>query len=159
MAEVRRAEILRDANLSLLAFRPKLRLQPIIFFTGCVAVLGAASYVKPEPYRAFYGGLAALLAMALIVQYRRERRLVSNPLSATAVVTDHKIRGKGVPYFGTGVPIIQYEFVAFDLKTYHGETGWGAAGLAKGSQIMVLYNPEDPSKSHPVGGFIFFSSR
>jgi hypothetical protein len=121
--------------------------------------LSAASYFKPEPYRAFYRGLAALLAMALIVQYRRERRLVSNPLSATAVVTGHKIRGKGVPYFGTGVPIIHYEFSAFDQKTYHGETGWGAAGVAKGSQITVLYNPEDPSKNHPLGGFVFFSFR
>ena len=144
-------------KLDLLARQAKLRLRPVFFFIGCLAVLGFASYLKPEPYRAAYGSLAALAAMALIVQYRRERRLVRNRLSAIGTVTDYRVRGKGVPHFGKGVPIIKYEFIAFDQKTYQGETGWGAAGLEKGSQITILYNPENPSKSHPLGGFVFYS--
>ena len=69
------------------------------------------------------------------------------------------MRGRHAPYFGKGVPIIKYEFIAFDQKTYQGETGWGATGLEKGSQITILYNPENPRKSHPLGGFVFYSFR
>jgi hypothetical protein len=57
------------------------------------------------------------------------------------------------------VPIIKYEFVAFDQKMYHGETGWGARGLQKSSQIKILYNPENPARNHPLGGFVFYSFR
>jgi len=137
----------------------KLRLRPVLFFVGCLAVLGFASYFKPEPYRAFYGALAALLTFALVVQYRRETSLMRNRLSAIGIVTEHRVRGRHAPYFGKGVPVIKYEFVAFDQKTYQGETGWGAAGLEKGSQITILYNPENPARSHPLGGFIFYSFR
>lgn len=139
--------------------KPKLRIRPVLFFVGCLAVLGFATYFKPEPYRAFYGGLATLFAFALLVQYRRETSLVRNRLSAIGTVTDYRVRGKGVPHLGKGVPTIKYEFVAFDQKTYQGETGWGAAGLMKGSQITVLYNPENPAKNHPLGGFVFYSFR
>ena len=146
-------------KFDLVSRQPKLRPRAVLFFVGCLAVLGFASYLKPEPYRAAYGSLAALAAMALIVQYLRERRLVSNRLSAIGTVTDYRVRGKGVPHFGKGVPIIKYEFIAFDQKTYQGETGWGAAGLEKGSQITILYNPENPRKSYPLGGFVFHSFR
>jgi hypothetical protein len=146
-----------DANLRLLALQPRLRRRPIILFAACIGFLGCMSYLKPEPYRAAYGGLAAAAAIALIVQYRRESVLVRNRLSATGVVTDWRVRGKGVPHFGKGVPVMKYEFVAFDQKTYQGETGWGAAGLKKGSHITILYNPENPARSHPLGGFVFYS--
>ena len=145
--------------MELLTVQPKLRLRPIVFFGACVLVLAAASYFKPEPYRTFYGGLAVLLVITMIVQYRRERMLVSNRLSAIGIVTDYIVRGKHAPYFGKGVPIIKYEFVAFDQRAYHGETGWGARGLQPGSQIAILYNPENPATSHPLGGFVFYSFR
>jgi hypothetical protein len=148
-----------DRTTKLVGLQTKLRLRPIIFFLGCLLVLCCASYFKPEPYRATYGSLAALFAFALIVQYRREISLVRNRLSAIGVVTEYRVRGKGVPHFGKGVPIIKYEFIAFDQKTYQGETGWGAAGLEKGSHITILYNPESPRKSHPLGGFVFYSFR
>jgi len=141
------------------AAQPRFRLRPLVFFGACFLVLVVASYFNREPHRAFYGSLAAALAIAMIVQYRRETALVRNALSATAVVTDHRIRGKYASYFGGGVPIIKYEFVAFDQKTYHGETGWGATGLRKGSQITILYNPENPARSHPLRGFVFYSFR
>lgn len=56
----------------------KPRIRPIVFLAGCVPVLGCASYFKPEPYRAFYGGLAAFFAFAIIVQCRRETIFASN---------------------------------------------------------------------------------
>ena len=38
------------------------------------------------------------------------------PLSAIALVTGYRVRGKGVPHFGKGVPTIKYEFLAFDRR-------------------------------------------
>lgn len=147
-----------DIDVRLLTTRPKLRLRPVIVFVACIAVLAALSYFKPQPYRAFYGGLAALATFTLVVQYRRETALIRNHrVSATAIVTEYKVTGKHAPYFGKGVPIIQYEFVSFDQKTYRGETGWGAAGLSKGSHITVLYDSRDPARSHPLRGFVFYS--
>jgi hypothetical protein len=148
-----------DPNVQLLSLEGKLRIRPVVFFLACVTVLGCASYFKLEPYRAFYGALAGLLAFALLVQYRRETSLVRNQLSATGIVTEHRVRGRHAPYFGKGVPTIKYEFVAFDQQTYQGETGWGAGGLNNGSQITILYNPENPARSQPLGGFLFYSFR
>ena len=121
----------KRCSSELLTLQPKPRIRPIVFFAGCILVLGCASYFKPEPYRAFYGGLAAFFAFAIIVQYRRETILARNHLSAIALVTGYRVRGKGVPHFGKGEPTIKYEFLAFDQKTHHGETGWGTAGLQK----------------------------
>jgi len=137
--------------------QPRLRLKPIIFFGACFAVLIEASYFNREPHRALYGGLAATLAIAMIVQYRREAALVRNALSATALVTSYRVVGKFAPHFGKGVPVFKYEFVAFDQMTYSGETGWGAGGLSKGSHIAVLYDPENPKRNHPLHGFAFYS--
>ncbi|MGH9515815.1 MAG: DUF3592 domain-containing protein [Terriglobales bacterium] len=142
-----------------LTAKPRIRLRPVLFLLACGLVLGLASYFRPEPYRALYGSLAGLLIFALVYQYRKETSLVRNHLSAVAVVTDYVVRGKHAPYFGGGVPIIKYEFVAFNQKTYQGETGHGARSLQKGSQITILYNPENPTVSHPLGGFVFYSFR
>ena len=92
-------------------YKAKLRLFPILLFTLCSLVLAAVSYVKPQPYRAFYGGLAGLLIFALIYQYLKETSLTRNHLAAVAAVTDYRLRGKHTPYFGGGVPTMKYEFV------------------------------------------------
>ena len=146
-----------DAGLRLQTLQPKFQFRVVGFFFLCFAFLGYLSYARRGPIRVFYGGLSALGTVALIVQYRKESALVHNRLSAVGVVTEYKVRGKGAPYLGKGVPTIKYEFVAFDQKTYKGETGWRAAGLHQGSQVTVLYNPENPAANHPLSGFIFYS--
>jgi hypothetical protein len=146
-----------DAGLRLQTLRPKFQLRAVGFFFLCFAFLGYLSYARRGPIRVFYGGLCALGAVSLIVQYRRESALVHNRLSAVGVVTEYKERGKGAPHLGKGVPVIKYEFVAFDQKSYKGSTGWRAAGLYQGAQITVLYNPENPAANHPLSGFIFYS--
>lgn len=146
-----------DASLRLQMRRPKFRFRVAAFYLFCIAVLAYLTYTTHFPYRAFYGGLFVLSAAALIVQYRREHTLVQNRLSAIGVVTEYKVRGKGAPHLGKGVPVIKYQFVAFDQKTYQGETGWGAGGLEEGSQVTVFYNPQNPAKHHPASSFIFYS--
>lgn len=146
--------------------RPKFHLRVAGLFILCIAFLVIrSSYTKDVVYRAFYGGLAALAAVSLIVQHRRESRIVHNRLSAVGVVTEYRIplRGKSrflnfiVSRFSREVPLIKYSFVAFDQKTYQGETGWGAAGLYKGAQVTILYKPENPAMNHPLTSFIFYS--
>src|SRR6266446_9151812 len=143
----------RDLTTRLQTLQPKLRLRAVGFLVVCIVFLGCLSYTTRTVYRVFYGGLSALGTVSLIVQYRRERALVRNRLSAVGVVTEYKVRGRGAPYLGKGVPVIKYQFVAFDQKTYHGETGWGAGGLAEGESVTVLYNPENPAANHPLSGF------
>ncbi len=146
-----------DASLRLQTIHPKLRLRVAAFYILCIAFLAYLTYRTHWPYRAFYGGLFALGAAALIVQHRREHALVHNRLSAIGVVTEYKMRGKGAPHFGKGVPVIKYQFVAFDQKTYRGETGWRARGLYEGAKVTILYQPENPAVNHPLTSFIFYS--
>jgi hypothetical protein len=145
-----------DVGMRLQTLQPKLRLGVVGFYIFCIAFLGYLGYTKPGVYRAFYGGLSGIAAAALIVQYRRERVLADCRLSAVGVVTEHKVRFKGAPYLRKGAPLMKYEFVAFDQKTYHGETGWGAGGLAEGEYVTVLYNPDNPAANHPLSSFIFY---
>jgi len=111
------------------------------------------------------GGFAVLGAAAMIVQYRRERAVAHNRLSAAGVVTDYRIplrtKSQVLNFIGSkfspDVPRMKYAFVAFDQKTYTGETGWNAYGLFKGAQITVVYNPENPATNHPLRSFVFYS--
>jgi hypothetical protein len=148
---------LKHAALTTFAIQPKFRMRAVLFFGACLAALAVVSYLKPQPYRAAYGALGAATAITLTLQYRREHGLIRNRLSATGVVTDYRLRGRGAPHLGKGVPIIRYEFVAFDLRTYHGETGWGTQRLNNGSQLTILYDPGNPTTSHPLKGFVFYS--
>jgi hypothetical protein len=61
--------------------------------------------------------------------------------------------------FSGNIPLMKYSFVAFDQKSYTGETGWGAQGLYVGAQIPVLYNAQNPAANHPLSSLIFYSFR
>lgn len=156
-----------DASIRLQTLRPKFHLRIAAVFILAIVFFGYLSFTKHGVYSAYFAGLAGLGAVALIVQYRRERAIVHNRLSAVGVVTDYRIPLRSnsrivrflVSKFSPEVPLIKYSFVAFDQKTYTGETGWGAFGLYKGAQITVLYNPENPSANHPLTSFIFYSFR
>jgi len=154
-----------DASMRLQTLQPKFHLRIAAVFILAIAFLGFLSFTKHGFYRAYYGDFACLAAVALIVQYCRERRIVHNRLSAVGVVTEYRIplRSKSrvlnfiVSRFSPAIPLINYSFVAFDQKTYKGETGWGALGLYKGAQVTILYKPDDPAVNHPLGGFTFYS--
>src|ERR1700756_5138741 len=148
---------LNQVGLATFSAQPKIRMRAVLFFSICLAALAFISYAKPQPYRAAYGSLGAVTAVILVLQYRKERGLIRNRLSATGVVTDYHLRGRGAPHLGKGVPIIKYEFVAFDQRTYHGETGWGAQGLHKGSRLTILYEPGNPASNQPLQGLVFYS--
>ncbi|HEY6945144.1 MAG TPA: hypothetical protein VI431_08385 [Candidatus Acidoferrum sp.] len=153
--------------MRLQTLQPKFHLRIAAVFILAIIILGFFSFTKHGVYRAYYGGLSGLTALALIVQYSRERAIVHNRLSAAGVVTDYRIPLRSGPRivrflvskFSPEVPRIKYSFVAFDQKTYTGETGWGARGLYKGAQLIILYNPGNPAANHPLGSFIFYSFR
>ncbi len=58
-----------------------------------------------------------------------------------------------------GVPRIKYSFVAFDGKSYKGETGWNTYRLRAGTRVPVLYRTGNPSTNLPFPSFIFYSFR
>ena len=130
-----------------------------------VAFLAGAGFFCHGPQRFYCIGLAILGSLALAVQYRRERELLRNRLSAIGTVTGYRIPGRSryrivrfiVRRFAPEVAVIKYSFVAFDQKTYGGETGFGARDLRQEDGIVIIYNPENPARNHPLGGFIFYS--
>ena len=154
-----------DASMRLQTLQPKFHLRIAAIFILAILFLGSLSFTKHGIYRAYYGGLSGLAAAALIFQYYRERGIVHNRLSAVGIVTDYRIPLRSrfrvlnfiLARFSPDVPRIEYSFVAFDQKTYQGETGWKARGLYKGLQLTILYNPENPAANHPLTSFIFYS--
>ena len=149
------------------AARPSLRWRSVIIFFAVILILTVVSFLDRGVGRAYYGALAGAAALALAVQYRRETRLTTNRLLAIGVVTDcgKPLRSRfrfinAILSRLTGnVPRIKYSFVAFDQRTYTGQTGWAARSLYKGARVAVLYDPGRPVANHPLGSFIFYSFR
>jgi hypothetical protein len=145
--------------------RPRFRRRAAIVFVAIILVLVVASFLKQGPPRFYYAALAGLATVALTVQYRREHVLAANRLVAVAVVTEKRkpletrVKWLNVVLsrLSGNIPLVKYSFVAFDQKTYQGQTGWGANTLHKGARIAVLYNPQNPARNHPLGSFIFYS--
>ena len=152
-----------DVNAQLQTMQPKLRWRVACFFLLAFAVLAWRGYATNGVYSAFYWGLAVVGGFGLSLQYRSERAVVHNHISAVGVVTDYNDPLSWVPRFILALahtartPQIKYSFVAFDQKFYMGETGWNAAGLYKGAPITILYNPENPALNHPLTSLIFYS--
>ena len=154
-----------DARMQLETLRPEFHLRIAAIFVATILILGFLSLRKHGVYRAYYALLSASVAAAFIVQCRREHSIVHNRLSAAGIVTDYHIPLHSAPSivrllarkFSPEVPLIKYSFVAFDQRTYTGETGWRVGALHKGAQITVLYNPANPAANHPLRSFIFYS--
>ena len=145
--------------------RPRLRWRTFVVFAVIILVLVPAAVFNHSVSRYYFGALAGAAALALTVQYRRERVLVANRLLAIAVITEHRkplqSRSRWLNFilsrFTGNIPVMKYSFLAFDQKTYEGQTGWGAQTLCIGAQIPVLYNPQKPKQNHPLASFIFYS--
>lgn len=154
-----------DARMQLQTLRPRFHLGIAAVFVATILILGFLGLRKRGVYRAYYAVLSGSVAAAFMVQYRREHAIVHNRLSTVGTVTDYRIPLHSVPRivrllarkFSPEVPLIKYSFVAFDQRTYTGETGWRAGTLHKGAQIIVLYNPENPAANHPLRSFILYS--
>ena len=145
--------------------RPRLRLHGpvlLLLFIGTFPLFFFLTYGLP---RFFYCGLSIVGICVLLFQFSKEYGLVHDRLTALGVVTDYRLPPRGNSWltrlimrkFSPDVPVIEYSFVAFDLKTYMGKTGFGVRGLYKGAKIAVLYKPGKPSVNHPVTSFIFYS--
>src|SRR5207249_4875248 len=146
---------LESPTTQLQTLRPKFRVHVAALFILLFLVLGFGALAKSGVEGAFYAGLCILTAASLIAQYRKERALVQDHQSAVGVVTEYRVRWKGAPHMRKGAPRIKYSFVAFDMRTYTGETGWGVSGLRKGTQVTILYRTSKPASSLPLRSFIF----
>ena len=130
--------------MQLQTLRPRFHLRIAAIFVATILILGFLSLSKHGAYRAYYAVLSGSAAAVFIVQYRREYALVHNRLSAMGIVTDYRIPLHSAPRivrllarkFSPEVPLIKYSFVAFDRKTYRGETGWLPALCVKGHRSL-----------------------
>lgn len=154
-----------DNKLLVQTARATLRWRTVAMFVAVIFILGIVSLHSRGERRAYYGILFAAAALALIVQYSRERALVGNRLLAEAAVTQWRtpVRSRWrvlnaiLSQLSGNIPVMKYSFVAFDQKTYTGETGWGARDLRVGARILIVYDASKPARNHPLRSFVFFS--
>jgi len=152
-------------QLSVQTARATLRWRVVAVFVAVIFILGMVSLYNSGVRRAYYGVLSAAAALALIVQYSRERAVVGNRLLAEAVVTAWRrpVRSRSrvvnaiFSRFSGNIPVMKYSFTAFDQKTYAGETGWGARDLYIGARILIVYDASKPARSHPLRSFVFYT--
>ena len=102
-----------------------------------------------EPMPAFVpflvGGALAVGAGVLLLPLRAERRLLAEGRAARARVTRHKkVQGHG----GHGTRIY-FEFVTLGGRKVTGKAGPRQKPPAVGSEICVLYLPDEPRRSAP----------
>ena len=135
----------------------------LLILLGCFALF---FFLKHGINRILYCSFSLLVIAAVLFHFRKEYRLVHDRLVAIGVVTDYGVPFRSGPrivrlimrkFYPGDVPAAKYSFVAFDQKTYTGQTGWRTDGLYKGAKITVLYRPEKSSVNHPVTSFIFYS--
>lgn len=156
-----------ETTLRLQTLQARFSWRTVVLFGAVILILAIVALKRQGVHSAYYGALSAIGALALIAEYRRERMLVSNRLLAVGVVTDvsKPLRSRSLfvnailSPFMWNIPLIKCSFVAFDQRTYTGQTGWGARGLYTGAQITILYNPRKPAANHALQGFIFYSFR
>ena len=145
--------------------QPRLRLHGpvlILIFLGACPLF---FFLLRGINRPFYCGLSILVVSVLLFHFRKEYRLVHDRLTAVGVVTEYRVPWRAssrfvrflARKFSPDVPVIKYSFVAFDMKTYTGRTGFYAYGLYQGARIAVLYSPGNPTLNHPARSFIFYS--
>jgi hypothetical protein len=156
-----------DKKLSVQTARAALRWRAVAVFIAVILILGMVSFYNRGVRRACYGVLSAAAALALIVQYSKERTVASNRLLAEAVVTNwrrpvcsrSRVVNAILSRLSGNTPVMKYSFTAFDQKTYTGETGWGARDLYIGARILIVYDASKPARSHPLRSFVFYSFR
>ncbi len=153
------------STLNLQTLQPRLRLHGPLLLLLFVGTLPLFFFLTHGIGRVSRCGLSILGISVVLFHFSKEYRLVHDHLTAVGVVTDYRIPLRSssrfvrfiMSKFSPDAPIIKYSFIAFDQKTYTGQTGWRARGLYKGAKITVLYKPGKPSVNHPVTSFIFYS--
>lgn len=143
-----------DATLRLRTMQPRFRWCTVAVFLLVIAMLGCVSFFKQGVQRVYYRGPYGAVP--------QRAHTPQQPFVAKGVVKDLRkpvnSRSRFLNFifsrFSANIPLIKYSFVAFDEKTYVGETGWGVRGLYEGARITILYNSGNPAASHPLTSFL-----
>jgi hypothetical protein len=98
--------------------------------------------------------LFLLVAVAFAARLVQEYRIISSPVTASAVVTALRRKPLEAGYVYT----IRYRFTAEDGKDYIGNSAWTGEKLAvEGEPIAILYCRRQPSFNLPVRDFRFYN--
>jgi hypothetical protein len=116
----------------------------------CVTLAFVAVTSKNVATRIFFALFCIGTAVACIGEYRTENALAHDHLVVSGTVTELK-KGR------RGGRSAKYEFTAFDGKQYEGESGLGRQRVQVGSEVLVVYKPQNPSLNKAAQGFLFYS--
>jgi len=106
---------------------------------------GYSSEPFPEWGAVVLGTFVSIGGVLLLWPLSRQRRFVSEGRAATAVVTDSKrIRGDAKKR-----EVFRYEFKILSGALREGKSSAVQKAPAVGSQIVVLYDPENPKRNAP----------
>ena len=124
----------------------------MVWVLAC-AVLGWIGFTDQDLLaRMFFGVFSVLASGLLLFVISEESALASNHMFASGEVLSYSRRTGP-----KGSPKVHYRFVALDGHRYEVSSNlFNTQRFQTGQQIPILYNPLMPSKSKPLGGFIFY---
>jgi hypothetical protein len=131
--------------------RPSLRIHAVIAILLCMTLaFVAVTRTEEIAARLFFGFLGVVVTVVLISAYRKETALAHDHMIVVGTITDIMTGRRGGH-------TIKYRFVALNGSEYTGESDWGARRISMGADVVVLYNPLQPTINQPVTRFLFYS--
>ena len=119
-----------------------------ILFCATLALI-AMDGAEQISTRIFFGLFAIGISIILLYAYRKETMLAHDHMIGTGIVTATKTRPKRRQ-------MIKYRFVALNGMEYTGKSDW-ERGANVGTEIVVVYNPLQPTANRPLRRFLFYS--
>jgi hypothetical protein len=131
--------------------RPSLRIHAVILATLFCATLAFVAMDRTEQIavRVFFALFGMVISIVLLYAYRKEAMLAHNHMVVAGTVAAIRTRPRGQR-------VIKYTFVALNGTEYIGKSDWGGR-INIGAEIVVLYNPLEPTANQPLRRFLFYS--
>ena len=132
--------------------QPNVRIHAVVLaIVLCMTLLFVAMTRTEEmAARLFCGLFGVIIGVVLVYAYRKEACLAYTHLIVSGAITD-VARGR------RGSLKIKYRFVALNGVEYRGESNWGSRRISVGEDVVIAYNPRDPTINQPLKGFLFYS--
>lgn len=122
--------------------------------SNCIQVLSTWSESDPAKlFGCLFSALFPLMGTGLLINHWRERKkeanLTAHGIVVMGIVISRESRGKGGPH-------IIYEFSSPTGEVLSGEFGDNGSGFQEGNDVLVLYDPTDPTIHRAVPSLRFY---